>query len=100
MCKAPKPPAPQEPKKPQFLRNRYLEGAFGQSSMVNSLRQGRAQLRIPLGQPAGIAGREPVGQPQPEMGIAPRPAVTGRQSNPRAIATRRAVMDNMAGLIN
>lgn len=59
MCKAPKPPKPKEPKKPEFLRNRYLDEFVGQAQMVNSLRTGRSNLRIPLGAPSGITGRQP-----------------------------------------
>lgn len=59
MCKAPKPPKPKEPKKPEFLRNRYLDEFVGQAQMVNSLRTGRSNLRIPLGAPSGIGGRQP-----------------------------------------
>lgn len=61
MCKAPKPPKPEskEPKKPQFLRNRYLDAFMGESQAVNALRTGRSTLRIPLGSPSGIGGRQP-----------------------------------------
>jgi hypothetical protein len=59
MCKAPKPPAPKEPKKPQFLRNRYLDEFVGEASAVKKLRTGRSNLRIPLGGPAPITGRQP-----------------------------------------
>lgn len=59
MCKAPKPPKPKEPKKPEFLRNRYLDEFVGQAQMVNSLRTGRSSLRLPLGAPSGITGRNP-----------------------------------------
>jgi hypothetical protein len=51
MCKAPKPPKPKEPDKPEFLRNRYLDGAMGQSNAVNNLRSGRSTFRIPLAGP-------------------------------------------------
>lgn len=59
MCKAPKPPKPKEPKKPQFLRNRYLDEYTGRAGEVESLKTGRSQLRIPLGGPAPIGGRQP-----------------------------------------
>lgn len=59
MCKAPKPPKPKEPKKPQFLRNRYLDQYVGDAAAVKSMRTGRGQLRIPLGGPAPITGRQP-----------------------------------------
>ena len=58
MCKAPKPPAPKEPKKPQFLRNRYLDEIVGDSSAVKSLKTGRSSLRIPAGVVA-VGGRQP-----------------------------------------
>lgn len=58
MCKAPKPPKPKEPKKPQFLRNKYLDEFVGERGMVQSLRTGRSSLRIPLGAPTGIGGRQ------------------------------------------
>ena len=96
MCKAPKPPKPKEPKKPEFLRNRYLDEFMGQSQMVNSLRQGRAQFRIPLGAPAGITGRQPgeslvrVPAGQPNRGGAGGTPSTGRPGNagPRRIGPR------------
>jgi hypothetical protein len=59
MCKAPKPPAPKKPDKPEFLRNAYLDAAIGQSGVVNSLRQGRGSLRIDLASSLGIAARQP-----------------------------------------
>jgi len=58
MCKAPKPPAPKEPKKPQFLRNRYLDEVVGDAQAVKSLKTGRSSLRIPAGVQA-IGGRQP-----------------------------------------
>jgi hypothetical protein len=59
MCKAPKPPKPKEPKKPQFLRNRYLDEFIGNAQAVKSLKTGRSNLRIPLGGPAPVGGRQP-----------------------------------------
>ena len=59
MCKAPKPPKPKEPKKPQFLRNKYLDAFVGDSQAVNALRTGRSSLRIPMGSPTPISGRQP-----------------------------------------
>jgi hypothetical protein len=59
MCKAPKPPKQKEPKKPQFLRNRYLDEFVGGAAQINSLRTGRSSLRIPTGGPAPITGRQP-----------------------------------------
>lgn len=61
MCKAPKPPAPIEPEKPEFLRNTYLDGELGGSNIINSLRRGRSQFRIPLGgsAPIGTASAPP-----------------------------------------
>ena len=51
MCKAPKPATPKEPKKPEFLRNKYLDEFVGEASAVKSLKTGRASLRIPLSGP-------------------------------------------------
>ena len=48
MCSAPDPPKPKEPKKPQFLRNRYLDEFVGD---VKSLKAGRSSLRTPLSGP-------------------------------------------------
>lgn len=56
MCKAPKPPKPKAPEKPEFLRNPYLDGAVGQSAVVQALRTGRSSLRIPLGSGLRIPG--------------------------------------------
>lgn len=86
MCKAPKQPKQQEPKKPQFLRNTYLDAFMGESQAVNSLRSGRSSFRIDLGGLSGIGGRAtrqpgtplaqpPANQPQrqvPFAGIIPR----------------------------
>lgn len=58
MCKAPKPPKPKAPEKPEFLRNPYLDGAVGQSAVVQALRTGRSSLRIPLGSGLRIPGTE------------------------------------------
>jgi len=57
MCKAPKAPEVKDPKKPQFLRNKYLDGFLGDSAAVQSLRTGRSSLRIP--QAADTAGTPP-----------------------------------------
>ena len=59
MCKAPKPPAPKDPKKPQFLKNRYLDEFIGDSAAVNSLRTGRSSLRIPQSSTVGAGDRVP-----------------------------------------
>jgi hypothetical protein len=59
MCKAPKPPAPKEPDKPEFLRNVYLDAAVGQSGVVSKLRSGRSQFRIDLDAGLGIGTRQP-----------------------------------------
>lgn len=47
MCKAPKIPKAKEPKKPQFLRNKYLDAFEGSTQAVEALRTGRSSLRIP-----------------------------------------------------
>lgn len=53
MCKAPKPPEQKEPKKVEFLRNRYLDEFVGDAAAVRSLKTGRSSLRNPLvGTPA------------------------------------------------
>lgn len=80
MCKAPKPPAPKEPKKPMFLRNKYLDAYVGDSAAVSALQQGRSSLRIPLRGPAPVTGRQPGESPvtpndtqvNPGPGIRPR----------------------------
>jgi len=81
MCKAPKPPKPKEPKKPQFLRNQYLDEFVGDAQAVKSLKTGRSTLRVPLGAPSGVGGRQPGESLVPDTtlpditpGVAPRPA--------------------------
>lgn len=59
MCKAPKPPVPKEPKKPQFLRNRYLDEFIGDAQAVKSLKTGRSSLRIPLSGPDTVTDTSP-----------------------------------------
>lgn len=49
MCKAPKLPPQKDPDKPEFLRNRFLDAAFGQFGTINQLRTGRSDLRTDLG---------------------------------------------------
>jgi len=92
MCKAPKVPKPKEPKKPQFLRNKYLDEFVGDAQAVKSLKSGRDTLRIPLGGPAAIGGRQPGESLVPAGGanvapptgdfrptpIAPRPRINGQ----------------------
>ncbi len=58
MCKAPKPPEIKEPKKPQFLRNKYLDEFVGDAQAVKSMKQGRSALRIDQ-RPSGVGGRDP-----------------------------------------
>ena len=79
MCKAPKVPKPKEPKKPQFLKNKYLDSFVGISGAVNALKTGRNSLRIPLagsapagGTPAGNANTPPTGGDFRVQPIAPR----------------------------
>ena len=79
MCKAPKIPAPKEPEKPEFMRNRYLDSFIGDSQAVNALRTGRSTLRIPLGTPTPINGR----QPGESLVTAP-PSSTSRPTPPGA----------------
>jgi len=73
MCSAPDPPKPKEPKKPQFLRNRYLDEFVGD---VKSLKAGRSSLRTPLSgpdtsTPAPVATVAPVGNTNP-ANVTPR----------------------------
>lgn len=74
MCKAPKPPAPKEPLKPQFLRNKYLDDFTGGAGAVRSLRTGRSQLRIPLSSASDSATGTSVG-------MAPPPASSNASMN-------------------
>jgi hypothetical protein len=90
MCKAPKPPAPKEPKKPQFLRNRYLDEFVGEAQAVNSMRTGRSSLRIPLSAAAPDVGSSPSSPPLDVPRIQPvRPIgtnadrLTGRPGSPQ-----------------
>lgn len=83
MCKAPKPPPPKEPDKPEWLRNPYLDAAVGQSGAVDQLRSGRSSLRIDLGSGLGIRSAlpqpgtpTPVTSPPPGA-IRPRPGSRG-----------------------
>ena len=80
MCKAPKPPKPKEPKKPQFLRNRYLDEYVGESAAVNSIKAGRGSLRIPMGSPTPISGRQPGDSLVSAAPVSPRSGQT--QQNP------------------
>ena len=82
MCKAPKPPKPKDPKKPEFLRNTYLDEYVGDAQAVNSLRTGRSTLRIPLGAPSGIGGRQP-GQTLNPKPPTPRPTTGPLPVGPR-----------------
>jgi len=63
MCKAPDPPKPQPPEKPEFLHNEYLDSAMGMSAVVGGLRSGRSSLRIPLG--SGLAIQSAANAPPP-----------------------------------
>lgn len=58
MCKAPDPPKPTEPEKPEFLHNEYLDAAMGQSATVAGLRSGRSSLRIPIGSGLAVQSAE------------------------------------------
>ena len=60
MCKAPKPPAAKAPKKPQFLRNQYLDENVDSSGAIAQLKKGRGSLRIPAG--GGTTGGRQVGE--------------------------------------
>ena len=92
MCKAPKPPAPKEPKKPQFLRNRYLDEFVGDAQAVNALKTGRSSLRIPAGVQA-IGGRQP-GDSLVPASVAPAGATPAPiNPMPRQIAPRGGARD-------
>ena len=75
MCSAPKPPPVKEDRKPEFLRNRFLDAAIGQGGIVGALRTGRSSLRIPLASPTATpdAGLGPTGTPP-----SPAPPVPAR----------------------
>lgn len=78
MCKAPKPPVPKEPKKPEFLRNRYLDEFVGEGSAVKSLKAGRSSLRIPLSGPDTVVSDSP----NADSGIIPiAPRIRARDPN-------------------
>jgi hypothetical protein len=93
MCKAPKPPKPVEPKKPQFLRNKYLDAFTGGSGAVSALKQGRSQLRVPMaseGTPASsgsaLGQSPPPVQPNPVVNpIAP---IGPRRGRPNQVELR------------
>jgi hypothetical protein len=73
MCKAPRPPEPKEPDKPEYLRNAYLDAAIGQSGVVQQLRQGRSGLRIDLASSLGIGARQSGESLVPAVPAAPPP---------------------------
>jgi len=66
MCKAPKPPEIKEPKKPQFLRNRYLDEFVGGAQAIQSLKTGRNSLRIPAGSETSSSTGQQPGQALPQ----------------------------------
>jgi len=80
MCKAPDPPAVKEPKKPEFLRNRYLDEYVGDAQAVKSLKTGRSSLRIPAGVQA-IGGRQ-IGESLVPQTILPSPPSAGPNRPP------------------
>ena len=88
MCKAPKVPKPKEPKKPQFLRNKSLDEFVGDAQAVKSLKSGRSSLRIPLGGPDAIGGR------QPGTSLVPSGPVPGASPRPIPIAPRPRLNNN------
>jgi hypothetical protein len=81
MCKAPKVPKPKDPKKPQFLRNKYLDAFVGDSQAVNALRSGRSSLRIDQANPVPVAPLgttvDVTGVNDPRNDLGPRP-IRGR----------------------
>lgn len=87
MCKAPKRPEPKEPDKPEFLRNRYLDAAIGQSGIVNQIRRGRSDLRI---RPDSVTSSRQIGDalsPAAPTGVSDP---TSPSIGPAPIAGRRA----------
>lgn len=88
MCKAPKPPKQKDPKKPQFLRNRYLDEFIGGRG-VDSIRTGRSSLRIPMGAPAqagraigeSLVDNDPAPVPGGNAGVTPSGPRTRRRRN-------------------
>jgi hypothetical protein len=87
MCKAPKPPKPIEPEKPEFLRNLYLDGALGGSAIINSLRKGRSQFRIPTGTPAPT-GTQSAPPPSAAVVNPARPPTSGPGPSPFQVSRR------------
>ena len=92
MCKAPDPPVQKKPRKPEFLRNKYLDEYVGDAAAVKSLKTGRDTLRIPM-PVAAIAGRQPAGDsllpaatpaPTPPAASA-RPSSIGQRRNDRQV---------------
>jgi hypothetical protein len=83
MCKAPKPPKIKPPKKAEFLHNRFLDAAIGQSGIVGALRSGRSSLRIPLGDAtsARVPGTPLDARPPQPLDVAPGSA-TGPVAGP------------------
>lgn len=92
MCKAPKPPAPKEPEKPEFLRNPYLDAAIGRSSMVDQLRTGRSSLRTDI--QTGLGIRRPGFTPARVPGI---PAATAG-TRPVPTDTLRSLTTGLSGI--
>ena len=90
MCKAKKPPKPKKPDKPEYLRNPYLDAAYGQSGTVNQLRTGRSQLRIDLD--SGAAARAPV------VPVAPSTPSPLRPPNPNSLIGRDSAGRTRRGL--
>jgi hypothetical protein len=74
MCKAPKPPAPKEPEKPEFLRNRYLDAAIGGRGIVSALRRGRSTFRVDLDPGVSLTGRNRQTTVPADLPASPPPA--------------------------
>ena len=74
MCKAPKPPEPKAPEKPEFLRNAYLDAAVGQAGVVSQLRQGRSGFRIDLDTGLGIGASQSLAPAQSKVAPTPEAA--------------------------
>lgn len=97
MCKAPKPPAPKEPDKPEWLRNPYLDAAIGQSGLVDQLRSGRSSLRINIGSNLGIRQPgQPIAQPNPNTRGPGNPPRQPASTNP--LDQFRGVLPSIAAL--
>lgn len=96
MCKAPKPPKPKEPIKPEFLHNRYLDSRTG-TSAIGSLKEGRSSLRVPLGSSLKVPGTSLVGAPSMSSAQAAPAAVINPASGAQAPRINNKLRIGVAG---